>query len=418
MNRRGVSSAALAFLVVALVIVGSAAAVAIQNNPPATSGSHTFTSQSISTTASQNGLRFTLAITPTAATSGASVVISVSDFNTLPSNDTLAPGSLPTVGGTGLSVGPCSQLPLGVGIIQGYYDEGNLSKATLLGVFEPGVYSCPVEFAAAYYSFAPKSDEVSLYSQQPTGSANSTAPRSMWTNPDLSSQNFSGYWTSSADVLGGGSFQPFRPGVYTVVGADEWGQLAVLHFVIGSSGTTTRSSGTTSTGTGTGGSGFAASVQGLQLRMALNATVLRSGETLQVALQEFNTLATANNVTAARDWPIQVALGSCTNVFDEPIGVAVYSGHVDAQNVSGADSLQVFPIAPCPMFIRLVNGYDFQPLSDIAVVLPGTGAAPMAANINVSRIYSSQAQPLPQGDYTVAAADEWGAMAFLYFTVS
>jgi hypothetical protein len=161
------------------------------------------------------------------------------------------------------------------------------------------------------------------------------------------------------------------------------------------------------------------SIQGLQLTLGLNSTVLLSGQTLQVAVDEFNTLSTVNNVSASRQWPAQVSLGSCTNLNFKPFGIAVYSGHVDAQNLSQATPLQIFPIVPCPMLMRLITGYDFQPSSAQAVILPSVGAAPssMAANINVSSTYSGQPKPLPPGPYTVLAADEWGAMAFLYFTV-
>jgi hypothetical protein len=36
---------------------------------------------------------------------------------------------------------------------------------------------------------------------------------------------FSGYYV-------GGSFKSFDPGVYTVVGGDEWGGIVLLHFVV------------------------------------------------------------------------------------------------------------------------------------------------------------------------------------------
>jgi hypothetical protein len=41
-----------------------------------------------------------------------------------------------------------------------------------------------------------------------------------------------GYYTSSepSEVI----FKLFDPGVYTVVAGDEWGQLVLLHFIVGS----------------------------------------------------------------------------------------------------------------------------------------------------------------------------------------
>jgi len=157
----------------------------------------------------------------------------------------------------------------------------------------------------------------------------------------------------------------------------------------------------------------------LKLRVDINATNLLSGESLQVAVSEFNTLSSFNNVSASEQWPIRVALGSCPNVYDQPFGIAVYSGHVDKQNISQGIQLEIFPKSACPMFIRAVTGYVFQPQSDQAVVLPNVGAVPsrLTANVTVSMIYSGLPQPLPEGNYTLAAADEWGALLFLYFTV-
>jgi len=417
MYKRGLSSIVLALLVVVLVVAASAAAVAIEATPTSTSASQTVTQFfSSATSVSQSGLRLSLSVAPTVTASGDFVTVSISDFNTLAAANAPAIIGPPTAGGSTLTVGPCSQIPLGFGIFYGYYQASNISEAVPLQIFKPGVYMCPAEFAVSYYSFAAQSDEVSLYSQQPIGSGNATTATKMWTDPDASSQNFSGYWPGQASPLASGGFQPFQPGVYTVVGGDYWGQLTILHFTIGAANTTTTSS-SGSTTASTGASASVASIQGLQLSAALNATVLQPGETLQVALSEFNTLATSNNVTAARQWPVQVALGACPNLNEEPIGIAVYPGHVDAQNVSDASSLQIFPLVPCPMIIRLVTGYYFQPQSDMAVVLPGTGASPMTGEVNVSMIYSGGAHPLPQGVYTVVAADEWGAAVFLYFTV-
>ena len=181
----------------------------------------------------------------------------------------------------------------------------------------------------------------------------------------------------------------------------------------------TQTQSTVSTATGHPSNASADSLYGLQLRVDLNATSLLSGESLQVAVSEFNTLSTFNNVPASEQWPIRVALGSCPNVYDQPFGIAVYSGHVDEQNLSQDVALKIFPSTACPMFIREVTGYVFQPQSDLAVVEPNVNAAPspLTANVTVSMIYSGPPQPLPKGTYTVAAADEWGALLFLYFTV-
>ncbi len=116
--------------------------------------------------------------------------------------------------------------------------------------------------------------------------------------------------------------------------------------------------------------------------------------TVQIAADEYNTLATANNVSAAAQWGLNgLSLGSCgTDAY--PFGVALYRGSYTAGNVSAATPLQIYPIIACPMLIRLVTGYLFQPTSDLAVILPGgpnATATPMSANVTATAEYASGA---------------------------
>ncbi|MHB1868396.1 MAG: hypothetical protein ACYCPP_05565, partial [Nitrososphaerales archaeon] len=78
-----------------------------------------------------------------------------------------------------------------------------------------------------------------------------------------------------------------------------------------------------------------------------------------------------------------------------------------------------FPITACPMYVRLVTGYLFQPQSDVAAVLPGGSVTPMVANLTVSHVYKNytQSQALRPGVYTIVAGDEWGALTMLHFNV-
>jgi hypothetical protein len=409
MRRRGLVSTVLAFIIVAVVIVGSIAFLDIQTGAgtPAT----TNPPQTVQSTTTAEGLRLSLSVTPSETDSGSSFSVDITDFNTLATTNAPTITGPPTVGGSTLVVGPCSQLPLGLGLWQGYYLAGNLSAAPPLSLFQPGIYSCPAEFPVAYYSFSPLSDNVSLYSPQPR-SGNTTVPTAMWTMPDAFTQSISGYWTSQ------GVFQQFQPGYYTLVGGDYYGQLAIVHFYIGQPGTTSTT--TTSKAPPLSGENLTTpSVQGLELMVSTNATEVPFGDSVQVDLSEFNSLSVANNVSAAHDWPTSVALGPCENIYVQPFGIAVYTGHVNAQNLSQGEQVSIFPDTACPQFIRLVTGYEFQPASDLAVVLPGSGAtpSPLVGSVNVGMSYSPQGQPLPLGSYTIVAADEWGTLAFAYFTV-
>jgi hypothetical protein len=185
------------------------------------------------------------------------------------------------------------------------------------------------------------------------------------------------------------------------------------------SSTTSTASTATSSGTGGSSSAYADSQQSLQLRVSVNATSLAPGKTLEVNASEYNTLNAANNVTKSGEWQIQAAVGSCPNTDVQPFGIALFQGHYAPQNVSQGTQLQIFPITACPMFERLVTGYLFQPQSDSAAVLPGSSVTPMVATIGVNATYAipGQSHELSPGEYTLVAADEWGAMAFIYITV-
>lgn len=410
MNRVGMTTSALVFLAVVLVVLGSVGALALQRgmsgNPAASQ-----TSTSTETTAS-NGLRLVLSLKPTEVYPGGQVSVGVADWNTL--GTTIAP-SLPAnqTMEYALGVGPCSQLPLGIGLYQGNYLAGNLSAQGLLGTYKPGYYPCPAEFPVDYYSFAANSDSMSLYSLQPSLTNSTREPTLMWTQPDNATLQLSGYWTGG---VGNASFHTFAPGVYTVVGMDYWGQEVVSHFTVqGGTGSTT-----TGGGAPAATSSVADSLYGLQLRASMNATEISPGQSLGVEVSEFNTLNSVNNVTKSSQWQVQASLGSCPNIYDQPFGVAVYQGYYDAQNVTQGTQLPIFPVSACPMFIRLVTGYLFQPQSDNATVLPGSGSpGPLTGNVTISDTYAGagRSQPLAPGVYTLVAADEWGALAFLYFRV-
>ncbi len=157
---------------------------------------------------------------------------------------------------------------------------------------------------------------------------------------------------------------------------------------------------------------------GLELRLAINATNLAPGGKLGVTVSEFNTEATANNVSAAQLWKVQgLSLGACgTEIY--PFGIAVFQGGYTSENVSEAKPLRIFPPIACPMMIRLVTGYLFEPMSDSAVVLPGASPTPMSANLTVRGQYAdSSLMKLSPGVYTVVAGDEWGALLTLQFSV-
>jgi len=194
-------------------------------------------------------------------------------------------------------------------------------------------------------------------------------------------------------------------------------------------GANTTTGSTTSTGSpysttiGTGGS-YVNAPQNLQLRLSVDAS--SAPTTFRITVEEYNTLATANNVTVGRTWPVSgLSLGSC-GTLAYPFGVALYRGSYTAENASNAQPIQIYPNVACPMMIRYVTGYLFQPSSDLAVVLPsGPNATSTLMSANVTATSesaggagaASSSTPLGPGTYTVAAGDEWGSLVLVHLTV-
>lgn len=194
------------------------------------------------------------------------------------------------------------------------------------------------------------------------------------------------------------------------------------------SSATTSSSSTFSTN-GTGSATLnATDSNGLEVQLALRfypGDGANGSLTVSMVADEYNTLSRVNNVSASTAFALDdLSLGPCGRGAS-PYGVALYSGAYSAGNLSLAQPLQIYPIVPCPMFIRLVTGYLFQPASDMALILPGSGnATEMLAVVNATGLYShggvmlTSPTPLPPGTYTAVAGDEWGALVAIQFTIA
>jgi len=172
----------------------------------------------------------------------------------------------------------------------------------------------------------------------------------------------------------------------------------------------------------TGGTYVNTSVK-LQLRISVNASFTggtAGNSTINLKVDEFNTLpGLVDDVQVANLYALNgLSLGSCGNGA-YPFGVALYIGKYTATNVSAATPLRIYPTVPCPLAIRDISAYLFQPDSDLAQVLPSSSNAstPMLANVTATSVYGSGATPLGPGTYTVAAGDEWGSLATVYFTI-
>lgn len=126
-----------------------------------------------------------------------------------------------------LSTGPCgSYYPYGYAVFGGNLTVDSIRNATPLQMYEPGFYACPVFLEFNYYLFQPDSNTAVVSGPNP--------PFSITLYSNL---NFGGYWTNNSSESGNSTFQNyhfsyFPQGVYTVVVADQWGALALMHFTV------------------------------------------------------------------------------------------------------------------------------------------------------------------------------------------
>lgn len=170
---------------------------------------------------------------------------------------------------------------------------------------------------------------------------------------------------------------------------------------------------------------------GLELKLSLNATSVRSGDAVNISLAEYNTLAVVNNVTASSDWPILGLTDGACGTLNNPIGFEVFYGYYTDSNISSATPLELYPpgLRSCPMILSGIDSYVFQPGSSEADVYgscsPGLCFAKEISSGGVVRGYwgsgfltGSTYQALSLGVYSVAAGDEWGSLTILYFVVS
>lgn len=187
------------------------------------------------TAVNPSGLLVSLTITDTTVKSGGYFEIGISGYNPTSHYINMSAENKWYVPSQP-SGGPCSEgrTPFGVEILRGYYSVSNVSEGKNVLGFPSVIWSCP------------------------TGVENDTAPSipalSYVQAPAVSLScvyAIAGDNVTSGDVCGtgflvpGGNFIAFvssigsrQPSVYTLVGVDEWGDLAILHFSVVSGNST------------------------------------------------------------------------------------------------------------------------------------------------------------------------------------
>jgi hypothetical protein len=165
------------------------------------------------------------------------------------------------------------------------------------------------------------------------------------------------------------------------------------------------------------------SAGGLLLLLKLNSSRMNSGASVRISVSDYNPSRVELNLSKETAWPLDdLSTGGCPSLY-LPFGISVFQGRYTSANVSQAVPLRIFPVVPCPMLVRYITGYLFQPMSDNATVLPGMGEVPIATQVSLSGTYNatggkpSVLVPFAPGTYTIVAGDEWGNLTFAYFVV-
>jgi hypothetical protein len=165
----------------------------------------------------KSSLELLLATNSTAIQSGQAIGIKLSLYDNsslplyLPQQDKWAIG--------GLGLGGCSYLPMGIAILQGYYTENNMTNAKQLPLYF--LPPCPPEeIIITGFTMQPHSYNATVLCESTNFPF--PCPTTFEMKSDLAYSEF----------LEGQQFQNFKTGTYTIVGGDEWGDIAIRHFVV------------------------------------------------------------------------------------------------------------------------------------------------------------------------------------------
>jgi hypothetical protein len=209
-------------VLVALAALISAAVLLSASCNPSSTATYTPVTldQYSSTVISRYGLSITLSLNSTTYHPGEQISVTINEKNIFPIRNKIHGADKWPV--EGLTLSPCgTHYPFGISILQGYYEAESIGTVSPLQLFDPNAfYSCPIVLAAIYYTFEPWSDTAAIY----TG--HGSEPYSTNMTAEVTA---SGFWTGSRPSA---TFSNFIPGIYTVVGGDEWGALVILHFTV------------------------------------------------------------------------------------------------------------------------------------------------------------------------------------------
>jgi len=173
------------------------------------------------------GIRLDLSLSSISLKPGEKIAVTISENNLRPfPNEVRAASDWKF---QGLSLGPCGTVnrPIGFAIFKGNYTNENISAGHSLQLYL-GTYFCPMILSRINsYVFEPLSNLADVGS--------GCAPNPCFPLQIEGQTQVAGAWREPILPFPGlATFHQFSPGVYTVAGGDEWGDLIVLHFTVSS----------------------------------------------------------------------------------------------------------------------------------------------------------------------------------------
>ena len=159
---------------------------------------------------------------------------------------------------------------------------------------------------------------------------------------------------------------------------------------------------------------------------------------MSIFADAYNPSTSTANVTAANDWviPLNSSNGAPCGDEGQTVGFAMAEGHYTSTNITAAkllDLVNPLAIIHCALYLGYGSpaGFLFQPMSDSGASYGCVGVSPTCPGGNATATYDPQPVTVtgywnhggtftsfPRGTYTVLAEDEWGALAFAYFSAS
>lgn len=163
------------------------------------------------------------------------------------------------------------------------------------------------------------------------------------------------------------------------------------------------------------------SPQALQVNLSLNATTVRSGQSIGIDISLSNAFSTTLNLQRQHDWAID-GLGLAPCQYFMPLGISILDGYYTAENMTIGKQLALYPNTyTCAMVP--VTSFSFQPMSDHALIicnLSHCGESEMKFHLSYNGFFDKDYHyhALNPGSYTIIGGDEWRHFEIRHFVVT